>query len=675
MLQFGGKRSISSDEELESVPDFIVRETPRKMLPLTRQLEGSIRSCSVISSSPTKPDQEAIDLVSPVVKKKRRLVKLQDLESESSEECEKNADLIHFINNCPVLPELMGLEAEIMQQRPFSSIEKIPKLEKVLPLLQESMELEKFRVISQSCELSFSLLSLEKSPVLKENKTSLPSNQGLSLKTHQIFGVSWMFNLYSNGLGGILADEMGLGKTVQVIAFISHLITTGTDYGPFLVICPSSVLSNWHNEFERWAPHIKVSKYHGSLDERYDLRESISNSIIDVLLTTYSMATSTKDDKRFLKKLDVSVMFVDEGHFLKNSLSQKYISITSIPAKQRILITGTPLQNDLMELFSLLQFITPSRLGVDFDLLKRLFTSHSGENASNISKIKKIIEPFVLRRKKCDVLQEMPQKNEQIVYCPMNESQKKINAMLQLKNSNCSFYNVNIQLRKAACHPLLFRNEYSNETLLSICKKLVSELEYSSYCSSEDLYNDLCDSASDYEIHQLCKRYSKRLGSFCLPVSCLFNCEKISAVFRIYHQALQKDSTSKFLIFSQFITVLDILEDVLEEKSIVFCRLDGSTPVMTRQNLMDEFNTNHSIKVFLLSSKAAGFGINLCSANHVIMYDIDYNPQNDRQAEDRCHRIGQTKDVHVYKLITQGSVDEKALDIATGKIALDRQFH
>ncbi len=739
MLQMGAKRSISSDEdELESLSDFIVKETPRKLLPMTREFDvanriGSAReserktTISLLSDSeekssnslekelerkssnaseyefdelslekfsskkeshptaqrsfalssciviPSSPEPEA-NFPLQAMKRKRRLVKLQDLqESKSEEESEKDLELLQYLNNSTSLHELGELEEEILQKRPFSCIENVPSLELILPIVQESVELQKFKVISQKCQASFSLLPLFDLESKGEDKKN--SSSQLVLKPHQIFGVSWMLNLYSNGLGGILADEMGLGKTVQVISFISHLISTATDEGPFLVICPSSVLSNWFNEFERWAPRLKVVRYHGSMDERFDLRDSISNSIVDVVLTTYSMATSTKEDKKFLKKLNASVMFVDEGHFLKNNSSQKYISIIAITAKQRILITGTPLQNDLMELFSLLQFITPSELGVDFELLQRLFSNCSGENSSNLCKIKSIIEPFVLRRKKCNVLHDMPQKNEKIIYCPMNEAQRKINAMLYEKNLNSLSYNVNIQLRKAACHPLLFRNEYSDEKLLTVCKKLVSELEYSSYGSSDELYTELWDSASDYEIHQMCKRYSKRLGSFCLPISSLFNCEKITAVFEIYQEALKEDSTSKFLIFSQFITVLDILEDVLEEKSISFCRLDGSTPVLTRQSMMDEFNSNSEIKVFLLSSKAAGFGINLCSANHVIMYDIDYNPQNDRQAEDRCHRIGQTKDVHVYKLITQGSVDEKALDIASGKIALDKQFH
>lgn len=241
----------------------------------------------------------------------------------------------------------------LVQNRPFSSWNDIQnwlkkqhkfsssQLQRLAEAIHSSLSLEKLLEkmdrIRISCENSFQLLTQSK--ILSKS-----SNEQFHLKQYQLYGISWMNNLCHNGFGGILADEMGLGKTVQVISLISYLVNQGINYGPFLVITPSSTMDNWYCEFQKWTPHLKIAKYYGTIDERFDLRDSISSNI-SVIITTFSMATSGKEDKKYLRRIQPSILFVDEGHFLKNCNSQKYLSIFSIPAEHRFLLTGTPLQN------------------------------------------------------------------------------------------------------------------------------------------------------------------------------------------------------------------------------------------------------------------------------------------------------------------------------------------
>ena len=312
------------------------------------------------------------------------------------------------------------------------------------------------------------------------------------------------------------------------------------------------------------------------------------------------------------------------------------------------------------------------------DRLKDLFSLNSSRkdcNKSNetcINKIRKLIEPFVLRRRKSEVLRDLPEKEEQVIHCDLTSSQAVIINDL-IKHQSKFNNNILMHLRKAANHPLMFRHRFSTETIKLIAKQLFSELDFSDYSSIDDVEQELLI-LSDYEIHSACTKYPKRLEKYFLSYDAFLDSGKTVATLDLVQSILKNDHDGKILIFSQFISILDILGDVFEFHAIPFYRLDGSTTVSDRQSLMNSFNTDGRIKVFLLSSKAAGFGINLVSASYVIIHDIDYNPHNDKQAEDRCHRIGQTKIVKIYKMICKDSVEENTLDIANFKLKLDEKF-
>ena len=720
--------SSSSADELQEIENCIVKETPKCLLKyksnvinlisddeLNEELEGSSR---VIASSPIplkiKPsfskepvEKEPIEIPSKKMKRLQKR-KVEDLTCnstasnvESSVQTEEDVSILSFINQTDSDELQFVFDAfeidfsVVLQKRPFEEIShfenfvrKECKLTKVqLERLKSSIFstvslgklLERIERICKNSMDTFHLLS-------QERILSSSSNDQFKLKSYQLYGISWMNNLFINGLGGILADEMGLGKTVQVISLVSYLINQGIDYGPFLVICPSSTMDNWFNEFKKWAAHIKIIKYYGTIEERFDLRDRYGFSNWNVIITTFSMGTSSKEDRKFLRKIQPSILFVDEAHFLKNCQSQKYISLFSIPSQHKILLTGTPLQNgiisfvilDLLELFSLFQFIIPDNLNIDLDQLKELFALNASRkncNKSNdicIRKIKKLIEPFVLRRKKSDVLSDLPQKEEQVISCEMTRNQVSISEEF-IKNQTKYNNNILIHLRKAANHPLMFRRRYTDATLRIIANQLFCELDFSTYSSLDDIEQELA-LLNDYEIHSTCAKYPKRLSSHLLLYDAFLDSGKTSNTLSLVQSILKSDPDGKILIFSQFIIILDILSDVFDYHSIPFHRLDGSMAVSDRQSLMNSFNNNENIKIFLLSSKAAGFGINLVSANYVIIHDIDYNPHNDKQAEDRCHRIGQTKTVKIYKLISKDSVEEKVLDIAEFKIKLDKKF-
>ncbi|KAI8340989.1 SNF2 family DNA-dependent ATPase [Choanephora cucurbitarum] len=536
-------------------------------------------------------------------------------------------------------------------------------------------------------------------------------NPNLTLKDYQIVGLNWMLLLYGKGISGILADEMGLGKTAQVISFLGRLHEVG-ESGPHLIIVPSSTIENWIRELERFCPSLVVRLYHGSVDERAEqrmyLREERKQGAFQVIITTYQLAAGNPDDCNFLRKLRCESMILDEGHMVKNCQSSRYKKLMTIDTKFRLLLTGTPLQNNLQELVSLLTFIMPETFAECEDEIRSLFKIRNtaansddkkNQGKSNVSSVqmlsrerilraKKMMTPFVLRRKKEDVLKDLPQKIQKIEYCAMTERQEELYSDIILKSKKTyqesvkeepkkeksamseqfeSMRNIVIHLRKAVDHPLMFRKIYTDSMLREMAKKLKSDVKY--WDSVEEyIYEDMTI-MSDFELNSLCKE-ERTIKSYQLSNNEWMDSGKIDQLKMLLPKF--KREGNKVLIFSQFTKMLDILELVMVTLGVSFLRLDGETKVMERQNLIDEFNENQDIEVFLLSTKAGGFGINLTSANIVILYDLDFNPQNDRQAEDRAHRVGQTKDVTIYKLITKDSIEEHILKMANLKLSLDK---
>ncbi|BDD63583.1 hypothetical protein MPDQ_004238 [Monascus purpureus] len=513
-------------------------------------------------------------------------------------------------------------------------------------------------------------------------------NKDFKMKDYQIVGINWLSLLFNNELSCILADDMGLGKTCQVIAFLAHLYERGIK-GPHLVVVPASTIENWLREFQKFCPALSVMPYYAGQNERLSIQETILNNLdsINVVVTTYTIAKG-KYDASFLRKMNFCVCVYDEGHMLKSSTSVLYEKLIRIPAQFRLLLTGTPLQNNLQELASLLGFILPKVFQERKDDLQYIFANKAKTtdesrttllSAQRIERAKSMLKPFVLRRKKYQVI-DLPPKISRVEYCEMNDTQKEIYSsqkeeVRQLladraagKRTGNKSANILMKLRQAALHPLLFRRLYDNNTLSRMAKACLKEEKWSQ--SDPDLIYEDLQPYNDLECHQICAENPNSLGKFALKSAEWINSGKVAKLCDLLSRF--KESGDRTLIFSQFTMVMDILELVLEEQHIEFVRLDGRTNVEDRQSILDAFHERTDIPVFLLSTKAGGAGINLACANKVIIFDSSFNPQEDVQAENRAHRVGQNREVEVIRLVTKDTIEEQIYALGQTKLALDQ---
>ncbi|KFV55391.1 SWI/SNF-related matrix-associated actin-dependent regulator of chromatin subfamily A containing DEAD/H box 1, partial [Gavia stellata] len=510
-------------------------------------------------------------------------------------------------------------------------------------------------------------------------------NQSLELKPYQKIGLNWLALLHKHGLNGILADEMGLGKTIQAIAFLAYLYQEG-NRGPHLIVVPASTLDNWIREVHLWCPELNVLFYYGSQEDRKHLRLDINNKVVDfnVIVTTYNCAISSSDDRGLFRRLKLNYAIFDEGHMLKNMSSVRYQHLMTINAKNRLLLTGTPVQNNLLELMSLLNFVMPHMFSSSTSEIRRMFSSKtkSAEEQSiyekeRIAHAKQIIKPFILRRVKDEVLKQLPPKKDLTELCAMSEKQEqlycdllnKLKKTINSNEKNSDMGNVMMQLRKMANHPLLHRQYYTTDKLRTMSMLMLKE---PTHCDANpDLIFEDMTVMTDFELHLLCKQYY-HVSDFKLDMDQILDSGKFRALERILSDL--KEKGDRVVLFSQFTMMLDILEVFLKHWQHRYIRLDGKTQISDRIHLIDQFNTDMGIFVFLLSTKAGGLGINLTSANVVILHDIDCNPYNDKQAEDRCHRVGQTREVKVIKLISKGTIEESMLKISQQKLKLEQDM-
>ncbi|KAJ8760540.1 hypothetical protein K2173_015207 [Erythroxylum novogranatense] len=520
------------------------------------------------------------------------------------------------------------------------------------------------------------------------------------LKPYQLVGVNFLLLLYRKGIGGaILADEMGLGKTIQAITYLMLLKHLNSDPGPHLIVCPASVLENWERELKKWCPSFSVLLYHGATRTAYSKKLSslAKNGLpppFNVLLVCYSLferhSVQQKDDRKILKRWQWSCVLMDEAHALKDKSSYRWKNLMSVArnANQRLMLTGTPLQNDLHELWSLLEFMMPDLFATeDIDLKKLL----NAEDKDLISRMKSILGPFILRRLKSDVMQQLVPKIQLVEYVVMDKYQEdaykeaieEYRALSHARLGKLSDVNLKtvvgvipqrqisnffVQFRKIANHPLLVRRIYSDEDVIRFAKKLHPIGAFGFECTLARVIDEL-KSCNDFSIHQLLLHHgvedTKGILSekhVMLSAKCRTLAELLPVLRRRGHRVL---------IFSQWTSMLDILEWTLDIIGVTYRRLDGSTQVSDRQTIVDAFNNDSSIFACLLSTRAGGQGLNLTGADTVVIHDMDFNPQIDRQAEDRCHRIGQTKPVTIYRLVTKGTVDENIYEIAKRKLILD----
>jgi len=449
------------------------------------------------------------------------------------------------------------------------------------------------------------------------------------MRDYQVRGLNWMIGLYENGINGILADEMGLGKTLQSISILGYLQHYQKISGPHLVIVPKSTLQNWANEFARWCPSLRVEMLNGTKEERANfIKDIVNRGEWDVLLTTYEQVIAEKTP---LKKIYFRYLVIDEAHRIKNDQSKLACVLREIRVTNRFLLTGTPLQNNLHELWALLNFLLPDIFGNSEEFDSWFNTKKMGDDKSVITMLHKMLRPFLLRRLKADVEKSLLPKKEITIYVGLSKMQKQwykklLTKDIDLLNSSgkgerMRLLNILMQLRKCTNHPYLF---------------------------------DGAEPGPPYTTDQHIVDNSGKL--------------------KVLDQLLTKlnQNGDRVLIFSQMTTVLDIIEDYCIWKGHGYCRLDGSTAHEDRTQRIDDYNRPGSDKfIFMLSTKAGGLGINLMTANIVIIYDSDWNPQNDLQAMDRAHRIGQKKQVIVYRLIAQETIDERILQRAEMKKRLD----
>jgi SWI/SNF-related matrix-associated actin-dependent regulator 1 of chromatin subfamily A len=472
--------------------------------------------------------------------------------------------------------------------------------------------------------------------------------------------------------------------------------------GPHLVIAPASVLSNWAREFENFAPHLNVLKYHGSQAERREQQAELRPHLagreasrrnsgiepIDVILAPITYFQKEKsDDRSFLRKFHFDYLVVDEAHVLKNASGTRYKSLDRFSTKHRLLLTGTPVQNSPKELMSLLCFLMPlfSRKSATFDdndqndggasMLQHFVKNEGGKNGYSdktvFKKLKQLFAPFVLRRSKDDVLSQiLPPKERKVEFVELDSAGRNTYDSIlakhikEKKNGTTSREHLFTQLRKAANHPLMLRTRY----------KLPAEKEHLAHtfyrygafsgegCTKLKVAEEL-ELFNDFQIHltalELISENGARradCGRYVLEEEDLFSSAKFVRLRKLLPELIA--GGHRILIFSVWTSCLDLLSCLLEQMTFDYLRMDGSTPVTDRQNLIDKFNGDTTIPIFLLSTKACGLGINLTAADTCIMHDLDFNPFNDLQAEDRCHRIGQKKPVTVFKLVSKDTVDE-----------------
>ncbi|CAA2954863.1 CHROMATIN REMODELING 19 [Olea europaea subsp. europaea] len=520
------------------------------------------------------------------------------------------------------------------------------------------------------------------------------------LKPYQLVGVNFLLLLYRKKIAGaILADEMGLGKTVQAITYLALLKHLEEDPGPHLIVCPASVLENWERELKKWIPSFTTLQYHGASRSAYSKElSSLSKAGLtppfNVILVCYSLferhSAQQKDDRKVLKRWRWSCVIMDEAHALKDKNSYRWKNLMTVArnANQRLMLTGTPLQNDLHELWSMLEFMMPDLFETgDIDLKKLL----NAEDMDLIAQMKSILGPFILRRLKSNVMRQLVPKMQMIEYVHMERaqedaykeaienyraaSQTRISKSSRINSSNVAsvlprrqISNYFLQFRKIANHPLLVRRIFTDDDVVCFAKMLHPKGVFGFECTMERVIEEL-KSYNDFSIHRLLLYYGDTGMKGMLSDEHVM----ISAKCRALAELLPKLELSghRVLIFSQWTSMLDILEWTLDVIGVTYRRLDGSTQVTERQTIVDTFNKDASIFACLLSTRAGGQGLNLTGADTVIIHDMDFNPQIDRQAEDRCHRIGQTKPVTVYRLVTKGTVDENVYEIAKRKLTLD----
>ncbi|XP_042042136.1 switch 2-like [Salvia splendens] len=535
----------------------------------------------------------------------------------------------------------------------------------------------------------------------------VPASINSRLLEHQREGVKFLYNLYKNNHGGILGDDMGLGKTIQAIAFLAAVFGKGSDEsdtvltshdgsrvekkGPVLIICPSSVILNWESEFSKWST-FNVAVYHGV--NRDLVIDKLKAGDVEIIITSFD---TYRIQGSILSNIQWEILIVDEAHRLKNEKSKLYTACMKIKTLKRYGLTGTVMQNKIMELFNLFDLVAPGGLGTrehfrEFydEPLKHGQRSSAPQRFVQIAEERKqhlvsVLQKYMLRRTKDETIGHlMMGKEDNVVFCAMSELQKRVyQRILQLPDIQCLINkdlpcSCGSPLKQAECcqrtvpdgmiWPYLHKDNPEGCDSCPFClvlpclvklQQISNHLELIKPSPKDDHDKQIKDAEFASAVFStdidLVGGSATQSGSF-MGLSDVRHCGKMRALERLMHSWISMGD--KILLFSYSVRMLDILEKFIIRKGYSFSRLDGSTPTSLRQSLVDDFNSSPSKQVFLISTRAGGLGLNLVSANRVVIFDPNWNPAQDLQAQDRSFRYGQKRHVTVFRLLSAGSLEE-----------------
>ncbi|KAL0301648.1 UNVERIFIED_CONTAM: Switch 2 [Sesamum radiatum] len=561
----------------------------------------------------------------------------------------------------------------------------------------EDPKLESFRHLDHTGPYEPLVLSLPgEIPVVE-----VPASINSRLLEHQREGVKFLYNLYRKNHGGILGDDMGLGKTIQTIAFLAAVFEKGSEpdltpqkgkqkKGPVLIICPSSVILNWESEFSKWST-FSVSVYHGP--NRDLIMDKLEANDVEILITSFD---TYRIQGSILSDIQWEIVVIDEAHRLKNEKSKLYIECLNIRTLKRYGLTGTIMQNKIMELFNLFDLVVPGKLGTrehfrEFydEPLKHGQRSSAPLRFIQVANERKehlllVLRKYMLRRTKEETIGHlMMGKEDNVVFCAMSELQKRVYLrVLKLPDIQCLINkdlpcSCGSPLKQVECckrtvpdgliWPYLHRENPEGCDSCPFClvlpclvklQQISNHLELIKPNPKDDREKQRKDAefaAAVFDIDSELVGGTSQNDSF-MGVSDVRHCGKMRALERLMHSWISIGD--KILLFSYSVRMLDILEKFIIRKGYSFSRLDGSTPAGQRQSLVDDFNSSPSKQVFLISTRAGGLGLNLVSANRVVIFDPNWNPAQDLQAQDRSFRFGQKRHVTVFRLLAAGSLEE-----------------
>lgn len=474
----------------------------------------------------------------------------------------------------------------------------------------DSLKKERFNIIKTN-NLFDSFIDNFKN--YKNNKVKLTKKDKEILRDYQETGVEWLYNIHKCDLGGILADEMGLGKSIQVIYFFKKLLEEDKNH-KFLIVSPTSLIYNWKQEFDKFAPSIKYEVLSNGKDKRHEL---INNTKANVYITTYGLI---REDLELYKDKNFTICVIDEAQNIKNPISGITRAVKKINAKTKIALTGTPIENSVIELWSIFDYVMPGFFSNQKDFQSKYKVKDFDEDTNKLlSNLNKQITPFILRRRKKDVLTELPEKIENNIFIDLSTDQKKL---------------------------------YASEV-----KRVREEMD--------NLIQHEGFAKARFMILQLLTK----LRQLCIDPKLVFDnykgeSTKIENLINVVKELI--DNGHKILLFSSFRSALDIVSKEFKKNDITYYEINGSVTSKKRMELVTKFN-NDNTNVFLITLKAGGTGLNLTSADTVIHLDLWWNPQAENQATDRAHRIGQKNKVTVVKLVAKGTIEEKILELQEKK--------